>query len=64
MKLSDEELLRQGYKAIDSNYADNKDDYEIYKQRAFSKYGKDNVKFYRCKSDTKGLLAYIVYVKQ
>ena len=63
MKISFEELEKQGYKCVDSNYADNKFDYEIYRQRAYKKYGKENVKFYRCKSDTKGLMAYIVYVK-
>lgn len=63
MRLSHEELVKRGYKIIYSNYADSKDDFAVYKNRYILKYGKDT-KIYRMKTDTKGLISYVVYAKK
>ena len=56
------DLERKGYDLVDINYAENKTEYAIYKQRAIKKYGPLTL-VYRTKSDTPGLMAYEVYAK-
>ena len=51
------ELL--GYRLIDSGYADSKDDYEYLKTIKYK-----GCKVVRVRTDTKGLINYIVYKKE
>lgn len=63
MRLSFEELEKRGYVIVDSNYADSEYDFTVYKNRYILKYGK-KTKVYRIKTDTKGLISYVVYAKK
>ena len=55
-------LLEQGYGMSDSGYAKDKEEFFAWKERFEKLLGKDNMIFCRARSDTKGFLAWELYV--